>query len=90
MVVTPLKEIGESYFQKRYSVQSHVRVMDFIRILQETYQIASKVAGLALFAEHNQQRILLRSDEPILEVYKRLVAEDGWLYLSVDIQKPFG
>jgi hypothetical protein len=64
--------------------------MDFIRILQETHNIVHKNMTIVLMASQKGRRILLRNDEYICEVYRRLAEEDGWLYLEFDTQKRFG
>lgn len=86
----PKIELGINLVQKKYSVQSHVRVMDFIRILKDTYNLINRTSGVVLFADKNGNQILLRGDELITEVYNKMAEEDGWLYLHFDTQKRFG
>lgn len=63
IVVAPKRELGANIAEKKYSIQPHVRVMDLVRILQDTHKIIHKNLTLALFAHHSGRRVLLRNDE---------------------------
>lgn len=90
IVVTPKRDLATHFSEKKYSIQSHIRVMDLIRILQDNFQVGNQDTCLALFAQQSSGRVLLRSDEFISEAHRRLSEHDGWLYLYVDTQKRFG